>query len=450
MPGIREKIERLRLFLRQGIWEVQSSGHSRWRRILLRQGQIVLLVYREFVADGCLLRASALTYTTMLSLVPLFALAFAVLSGLGVQNTLQPLILEKITIGSQEIVNQIITYINNTNVGGMGTAGMLTLIATALMLLSNVETSFNQVWGVKETRSLFRRFADFTSVLLLGPVFLFIAISMTSTLESQALVQMLMEQAVIGEIILFLFRVLPYVAMWAAFVFLYIFMPNIKVRLPAALVGGIVGGTLWQLAQWGYVTFQVGVARYNAIYGTLAALPILMAWIYVSWVIVLFGAELAYVWQNLNVIRQEMREQKVNFLSQEMVALTILATVSRIFERGETPWKMEQIVGRLGLPPRMARLMTDELVELGYLSAVLSPEEECSYQPARPPEKVRIDEILQSLRGSGVTIGQQAGVAEWRCVREIEARIARATAEALRGMTLADLTPTSEGDYRRS
>lgn len=351
MAGFKETFRRIQVFLRQGIWEVESSRQSRFRRILLGQGQIMLLVYREFIADGCMLRASALTYTTMLSIVPLFALAFAVLSGLGVQNTLQPLILKQLTIGSQEIVNYIVTYINNTSASGMGIAGLLSLVVTALALLTNIETSFNQVWGVKETRSLYRRFADYTSVLLIGPVFLFIAISMTSTLKSQALVQALMDKAFIGEAVLFLFRILPYLAMWGAFVFLYIFMPNIKVRLPAALIGGIIGGTLWQLAQWGYVTFQVGMARYNAIYGTLAALPILMAWIYISWLIVLFGAELAYVWQNLNIIRQEKREQKVNFLSQEMVALTIMATISRIFERGEPPGRWEILPYGSGSPP---------------------------------------------------------------------------------------------------
>jgi membrane protein len=268
---------------------------------------------------------------------------------------------------------------------------------------------------------------------------------MTSTLKSQALVQALMDKAFIGEAVLFLFRILPYLAMWAAFVFLYIFMPNIKVRLPAALIGGIVGGTLWQLAQWAYVTFQVGMARYNAIYGTLAALPILMAWIYISWLIVLFGAELAYVWQNLNIIRQEVREQKVNYLSQEMVALTIMATVSHIFERGEPPWKMERIAERLGLPPRLARIVIDELVNLGYIAEVISREDEdCCYQPARPPGKVRVDEIIQNFRGSGATIGEYEDVPEWEMVREIERRIALAAAEVLHGMTLADLTPAAK------
>ena len=440
MSGFKEKIRQIQNFLDKGIWEVESSGLSRTRGFLLRQGQLVLLVYREFMADGCLLRASALTYATLLAIVPLFALAFAVLSGLGVQKTLQPMLLEQITIGSQEIVNQILTYIENTNFTRLGAVGMVTLILTVLMLISNVEISFNQIWGVKETRSLFRRFADYTSVLLLGPVFLFVAISMTSTLESQSLVQALMEQAVVGEVVLFLFRVLPYVAMWAAFIFLYVFMPNIKVRLSAALIGGIAGGTMWQLAQWGYVNFQVGVARYNAIYGTMAALPILMAWIYLSWAIVLLGAEIAYAWQNLTTIRREMREQKVNYLSQEMVALTVMASVAGRFERGEDPWGMEKIAECLALPPRLGRVVIDELVAMRYLSAVRAGEsEDLLYQPAKPPGQVRVDEFIQSFRGSGAQVGDQERVPEWESVREIEGRITRAEAEVLKGMTLSDL-----------
>ncbi len=440
MSSLKETFTKINNFLREGIWEVESSSLSRTHRFLLRQGQLVLLVYREFMADGCFLRASALTYTTLLSIVPLFALAFAVLSGLGVQKTLQPMLLEKLTIGSQDIANQILTYIDNTNFGRLGAAGLVTLILTVLMLMSNVEVSFNHIWGVKETRSLFRRFADYTSVLLLGPVFLFIAISMTSTLESQKLVQALMEQAVIGEVLLFLFRLLPYVAMWAAFVFLYIFMPNLKVRISAALIGGIIGGTLWQLAQWGYVTFQVGVARYNAIYGTMAVLPVLMAWIYLSWLIVLLGAEIAYTWQNLTTIRRELREQKVNFISQEMVALSVMVTATRIFEQGERPWGMEQIVEYLALPPRLGRLVIDELVGLGYLSAVRGEEsEDLRYQPARPPGRVRVHEFIQSFRGSGAQLDSQEELSEWKKVREIEGRIAQAETEVLDGMTLADL-----------
>ncbi|MBE0596591.1 MAG: YihY family inner membrane protein [Desulfuromonadales bacterium] len=441
MSRTLDLVRRSREFLRRGIWELNEPEIPRGRRFFLRQFRFGILTAREFIADGCILRASALTYFTLLAIVPLFALTFALLTGLGVQNTLEPLLLERLTVGSEEIVEQLISYINNTNIGRVGVIGVITLLMTVIALMTNIEGTLNHLWGVKETRSPFRRFADYTSIMLLGPLFLFAAISMTSSLESQVLVQALLDRAFIGHLILFLFRVLPYVVMWAAFTALYIFMPNLKVRFQAALVGGIFGGTLWQLAQWGYVSSQVGVARYNAIYGTLAALPILMVWIYLSWIIVLLGAEVAYVWQNQAIIRREIREEKVNFLSQEMVALTILAAVADVFERGGRPWDMEKIASRLALPPRLTRIVLDELVQLGFLSHVRSEgDEEDRYQPGKPPEKVRVHDVILALRNNGASLRRQEKVTAWKSVWELERRLADAEDQALAGMTLRDLS----------
>lgn len=433
-----EKIRRARAFLRGGLWEAETEGLSRAQRALLRGAQLVAVVLREFVADQCLLRASALTYATLLSIVPLFALTFSVLTGLGVQNTLQPILLEKITGGGEEIVNAIVGYINNTNFGRLGVAGLLGLVFTVIALLSNIEASLNSLWGVRESRPLFRRFSDYTSVLLLAPLFLFAAISMTSTLESQAFVQALMDMAFVGQVIFFLFRVLPYLAMWAAFTFLYLFMPNVKVQFRAAVIGGIFGGTLWQLAQWGYVSFQVGVSKYNAIYGTLAAIPILMIWIYISWLIVLLGAEVTYAVQNLHAIRREIREQKINMASQEMVALAVLMKVTEVFYRGERPWTLERIAEALCLPPRLARTITAELTALGYLSEVRDEEEGDRYQPGRPPERTFVHGVIQDFRRSGVDL-QREGIPQWSAVRKLEERLAAAEGEVLEGLTLRDL-----------
>lgn len=443
MSKINDRIRKTRDFLRGGIWE-EREELSRGRGALLRGGQLAVVVLREFVADQCLLRASALTYATLLSIVPLFALTFSVLTGLGVQNTLQPLLLEKLTGGGEEIVTAIVGYINNTNFGRLGVAGLLGLVFTAIALLSNIEGSMNSLWGVKESRPIFRRFSDYISVLLLAPLFLLAAISMTSTLESQAFIQALIEMAFVGKVIFLLFRILPYVAMWAAFTFLYVFMPNVKVQFRAALIGGIFGGTLWQLAQWGYVTFQVGVSRYNAIYGTLAAIPVLMVWIYISWLIVLLGAEVTYAVQNLHAIRREIREQKINVVSQEMVALTILMKVTENFYREERPWTLERIAEALRLPPRLARLITLELTELGYLSEVRDEEEGDRYQIGRPPEKTPVFRVIEDFRRSGVDIAR-GSVREWSVVRNLEDRLVAVQGEVLEGMTLRDLALGESG-----
>ena len=431
-------IRKTKEFLRRGLWEVEREKLPRSRRALLQAGQLAIVVLREFTADRCLVWAAGLTYFTLLAIVPLFALAFSVLSGLGAQNVLEPIILERLTTGAEEIVNPIIEYINRTNFGQLGAIGLLTFFMAIVALLTNVEASFNSLWATRETRSVFRRFADYISVLLMTPVLIFVAISMTSTLASQSFIQVLMEQAVVGQFIFYLFRIVPFVVMWAAFTFLYIFMPNIKVHFRAALVGGILGGTLWQLAQWGYVEFQVGVARYNAIYGTLAALPILMVWIYVSWIIVLFGAEVAYAWQNLNAIRREVREEKISFTSQEMVALTILMKATENFYRGERPWTVERIAEALHLPPRLAREIIQELVDLGYLTEVTDEEEGSRFQPGRPPETIEVHRIVQDFRTCGVDLAKER-LREWNAVRALEKRLEQADEGALEGMTLKAL-----------
>lgn len=434
---------RLRDFVGQDIWDIDPRSLTRVRLFWLHQAQLVSLVARDFMADRCMLRASALTYTTLLSIVPLLALMFSVLKGFGVQNALEPLILERIAVGSEQIVDTIITYINNTNVGRLGMVGLVALIISVLALLSNIEESFNHIWGVKETRSLMRRFSDYFSVVIFGPVFLLAAISMTATLQAQGFVQHLMGMAYIGQLLLLLFKVLPYVTMWAAFTFLYIFMPNIKVRLPAALLGGIAGGTLWQLGQWGYVHFQVGVARYNAIYGTMAALPIFMVWIYLSWLIVLLGLEVTYASQNLKTVRQEYLGGEVNFATRERIALTVLVVLAQVFQRGERPWTRQRIGEELELPPRLVRNLLADLVRLGLLSLVQDGQDE-AYQPRRSPETLRVLEVFAALRHDGVNYRQVRSGPAGEVVRQVEERLARAGEEAAGTLTLRDLLAARE------
>jgi len=438
MSELKERWQKIRHFLVRGVWEIDPRDLRRGKLFLLHHAQLVTLVVRDFFADRCMLRASALTYTTLLSIVPLLALMFSVLKGLGVQNTLEPLLLEQLAVGSEAIVDNIITYINNTNVGRLGTVGLVALIVSVLALLSNIEESFNHVWGVKETRTLMRRFSDYFSVVIFGPIFLLAAISMTATLQTQTFVQHLLGMAYVGQLILLLFKVLPYVAMWAGFTFLYIFMPNIKVQLRAALIGGIVGGTLWQIGQWAYVQSQVGMARYNAIYGTMAALPIFMVWIYFSWLIVLMGLEVTYASQNLRTIRQEYSGGEVNFASRERVALIVLAIVAGAFLRGERPWSRERISEELELPPRLARSVISELVRLGLLSKV-QVEDEDGYQPGRAPETLPVLQVLEALRRDGVEYQHLRERSERQAVDEVERKLEKALQDALGTLTIGDL-----------
>ncbi len=439
MSLLRTNIERVSHFLESGLWEIDTADRRWWRRFLLNQGQILTLVVRGFLADGCMLRASALTFTTLLSLVPLLALMFAVLKGFGVQNELEPLLLEQLAVGGDEAVTQIVEYINNTNVARLGTSGLILLIATVLNLLSNIETSFNSIWGVEETRPLLRRFTDYFSVVTIGPLFVVLAISMTSTLKSQQLVQTLLEYEYLGEIFLSLFEVLPFMVMWLVFAGLYLFMPNVKVSPRAALIGGVFGGTLWQLSQWGYLNFQVGVARYNAIYGTMAALPILMVWIYLSWMIVLLGVEMTYATQNLRSIRQDIRGARVNFASREFIALTVLLFIGRRFYHGQPALGQEELVSHLDVPPRLLHSILDELARLGFVVATAQNVDDAGYQPAQALEKIKLCDVIRGLAADGTDYSRLRKTHERGVIAELAEVLKEAEEQALAGMTLRDL-----------
>ncbi len=439
MSSLRTFVERSRHFLEHDLWEMDAADRKWWRRFLLNQGQILTLVVRGFFADGCMLRASALTFTTLLSLVPLLALMFSVLKGLGVQNELEPLLLENLAVGGGAAVTKIVEYINNTNVARLGTFGLIFLVIAVLTLLSNIEKSFNSVWGVEETRPLLRRFTDYFSVVTIGPVFVVVAISMTSTMKSQQLVQTLLEQQYVGEALLLLFEVLPFMVMWLVFAGLYLFMPNVKVSPRAALIGGIFGGTLWQVSQWGYLNFQVGVARYNAIYGTMAALPILMIWLYLSWMIVLLGLEMTYATQNLRTIRQDIRGTRVNFASQEFIALTVLLFICRRFFNGKPSMDQEELATQLDVPPRLLRSILDELIRLGFVVATVKDDDGTGFHPARALENIKLYDVICGLAVDGTDYSHLRKTHERGVVADVANTIRKAEQQALSGMTLRDM-----------
>lgn len=440
MANLKNSLEKVRKFLIYDLWRINPHELTRWRVFWLRQAQIFWLAIRDFTADNCMLRASALTYATLLSIVPLLALMFSLLKGLGVQNVLKPFLVKNLAIGSQEVVGEIFRYIENTQFGRLGAIGLIVLVLTVLALLSNIEKSFNHIWRVQETRTLMRRFADYFSVVLLSPLFILAAVSISTSLQSQTLVLKLLETAYVGEALLLLFKLIPFVVMWAAFIFLYLFMPNTRVRIQAALIGGVVGGTLWQLLQWGYVHFQVGVGKYNAIYGTMAALPIFIVWLYLSWVIVLFGLELTYAIQNIGTVRQDLGTKKINFACRQRLALTILVLTGEAFYRGEPAWGRERIGEDLKLPPRVISELLNDMVRLNLL-AVLCDEggEHLRYQPGRALDALTVQGLFQELREDGADYPQNFRLPTREFVSDLEIKVQQAEQGVLGTLTVQAL-----------
>ena len=437
--GWQETVDAARNYFGGTLWEAELATLSPVKRFGIWLLRIVTVIVRDFGRDYSLLRASALTYATMLAIVPLLAFAFAILKGLGVQNRIEPILLENLAVGSEQVVSQIFKYINNTNVARLGTVGLVVLLMTVLALLSNIEKSFNHIWHVGETRSIMRRFSDYFSVIAFGPLLLVAAISMTATLETMSIVQELRGTQVVGDLISFSFKTLPYVAMWVAFTFLMLFMPNTRVRLTAGLMGGVFGGTLWQLTQLGYVNFQVGVARYNAIYGTMAALPIFMVWMYISWVIVLMSAKVSYAVQNLPHIGREIRGKRAALHQRDFGALAVLLTTVRIFIAGETAINRYQIADRLHLAETQVREFIDQLLASRLIVRVEIEDGVFGYQPARSPDRMKVVDVLKDLRGDLPSGRCDEGEIDWQLIGGLADSLFRAEAVQLQMMTLEDL-----------
>ena len=378
---------------------LQTDSPEQWRGLKGRLFSILQSTYSisaNFITHQGPLRAAALTYTTVLSLVPFLAIAFSVLKGLGAQHALEPL-LQQVAGDSNELVSRIIAYVNNTNMKSMGAIGLVMLIVTVVSLMGSIEEAFNAVWGVRETRSLQRRFSDYLSVVIIGPILLLAATSMTSSLQSQWMLQWLIRNTYLGDAILQLFRFLPYLSVWIAMVFLYIFIPNTRIRFASAVTGGVIAGTAWELAQWGYFHFQVGVANYNAIYGTLAAVPVFLVWIYTSWLIVLFGLEIVFAHQHRGHGISGRGGFRLTVTEREQLAVALLVQVNLHFQKGGVPPSAQYLADELDMPLLLLEPVLDELEQLGYLVETSGNED--GWLPARDPSEVQLSEVIGALRG---------------------------------------------------
>jgi len=365
----------------------------------LRALQVFVFIVQNFLSNSSPMRAAALTFTTLLSLVPILALTFAVLKGLGAQNRLAPVIIAKFAAGSEAVVTRVVSYINNTNAGSIGAIGILMLLYTAVSTLGNIEDAFDNVWGVPETRSFYRKFSDYLSVLVSTPLLVLAATSVTSTLESKAVVRWLLEATYFGDVYLKLLRLAPYVSVWIALFLLYIFIPNTKVRYSSALFGGVLAGTLWEAAQWIYIRFQLGVANYNAIYGTLSALPIVMVWIYTSWLIVLFGMEVVAVHQQRATFRSELIGNHISQEFRERLALAVLRRIGEAFHEGHPRWGEEKLSLTLGIPLRILRPVMNDLFDAGFVIPTSVPGD--PYQPAMELDQIVLADVIIALRQRG-------------------------------------------------
>jgi membrane protein len=325
---------------------------------------------------------------------------FAFLKGLGIQNKIEPWLIGQISAGSEDTLRQIITFINNVKVGTLGIISLGGMIFTTFLQLGTIEQAFNSIWGVDKGRTIIRKLSDYVSVVVLAPVFLTIALSA----GNQPLVEKLLDQRLIGYAMAPLVTLLPAALVWLSFSFGYAYMPNTRVRLVPALVGGFIGSVLWQLAKWGYLTFQVGIARHEAIYGAFAQFPVLMVWLQISWMVILFGAELTFACQHVMTypvgrFTLAPGNPGTSPYVKEWLANTFYFSLVRAFTTGTGPCSAIDFARQQRIPLALMREVVDTLVQADLLvEAADAPEH---YVPGRDPAVITPWHILHALRHYG-------------------------------------------------
>jgi membrane protein len=421
------------------LWTGTTVETSPVHRTSVLTGRVCYIALKGFIDDLCLLRASALAFASTVALVPSLAIAFAALRGLGWRGErLEALILSRATVLSSDAIETVVRYIDNTNFAGLGVVGGFVLLVTVLSVMANIEQAFNAIWGNATPRSPLRRVTDYFGVMILSSVLLAVAASATVVLARAPLAAELEARWGFMSFAEHSMRYGAYALVWFVFAFFYVFMPNTKVRIVPALVGGVLAGTVWQLTQWGYIRFQAGMSTYNAIYGTLAQLPVLMAWLFVSWLIVLFGAEIAYAIQNLRSYSLD-REARTGMgrRLEDYVALGLCAELARASAGGHVPATAEALAEKLSVSPR---LLTNVLERLRTAGVVHSAErEQGRWFLSLAPQSVAIEDVLAVFEGSLPQLSEDAGTGTAERVRDVLGRIGAARKESLAGVTLAEL-----------
>lgn len=338
---------------------------------------LTLALYHDMQQGEITLRATGLVYSTLLSLVPLLALSFSVLKGFGVHNQMEPLLLELLSpLGNkaEELTKQVLGFVDNVQVGVLGVAGLATLLYTVVTLMQKIEESFNYVWYVKQSRSFLAQFRDYLSVVLIGPILIFSGIGLWGTIIKMEFVQTITTVEPFGWLLTTVVQLSPAMLIILAFAFLYLFIPNTRVKPQAALVGALFAGLVWQIAGWAFAAFVVSSGQQTAIYSIFASLFLFMLWMYVGWIIVLTGARLAYYMQYPDAVHLPQQPRESSVQTRELLAAAVLQEIGRRFRHKQSPPTLSELRQTIAVPRFLINAAVEDLIAYGILSRDDSPE----------------------------------------------------------------------------
>jgi membrane protein len=430
------RIERAARFVREELWYVQHDPRS-WAGRAVGFLQFAIMIGQAFVRDQLLLRASALAYFTVLSVVPMIAVMVSIANAVGVTGNFAEMIVDTFAAGIPEARETILDFVNNMKFGALGTIGAAILFLTTVLAIGNIERAFNVIWGVQKGRSWARRVPDYLAVLVIAPIFAGVALSVRTTLESQTAVQYLVSIPVFSTLYTYGLVWLPTLVLGLTFSFLFWFMPNTKVHPLSAILGGVIAAILVLSAQNAYFGLQIGVARANIVFGAFYALPLLFVWLYFFWALVLFGAEIAFAHQNLHLYRDEVRGHKTGPADREAIAMSIAVEIGRVFRDGGESWTSDSLAEAIRVPVRTVREVLRDLEATGIVARRVDDDREGAVQLGIAADRITLTDVLASVRGTRDPLRGDDDV-----VRPVEAALDTLTegeSTVARGRTLADL-----------
>ncbi len=437
-PTLRQKFDAL-------VWgemfeERFGIAGGRVLAIILRYSYALL---RDMFQGQLMLRSMSLVYTTLLSIVPLTAFSFSVLKGFGKHKDFEPLLFKALEpLGPQgaEITQQVIDLVDNVKGGVLGGISLAFFIYTAISMVQKVEESFNYVWYVAKRRNFARRLTEYMIVMLIGPVVIVIALGMIASLRSNTIIQFFLNSELLGPVFVMTSKLTPYLLVTGVFTFVYMYMPNTRVRFKSALVGGLLSGSAWATISVIFATFIVFSTRTQLIYSGFAVAITTLIWLYLNWLVLLIGAQLAFYFQNPAYLRIGRREPRLSNAMRERLALNIMLLIGRAFREGETSKEtVHTLASTLRIPsitltPIIAGLETDGLL--------MSTEDE-DLIPGREMSRIRLNEILAVVREHGETGSYRDP--EWADeITGIGDQVDTAVASTIGDRTLADLLDESE------
>ncbi len=401
---MRKKIRQMQDFLKNELWSVDVVKLSNPMRMSVNFLRIVSLGVQGFKKDKLSVNASALTYFTLLSIVPVMALGFGIAKGFGMDKLLE----EELTAnlrGQEEVLNYILnftrTMLDTAKGGVIAGLGFVLLLWSVIKLLSNIESIFNRVWDIKKSRSIVRKFTDYLTMMVLGPIFIIFASSTTVFISSQ--LSNISESTIfhfVTPIFLKFAKIIPFIIIWIIFTILYLIMPNTKVKFRSALIAGITAGTVFQLFQGLYIYFQTGATRINAVYGSFAALPLFLIWLQTAWFVVLLGAEISFAVQNVKLKGSGLMLHKLSIKYQKKVALYLLFFITESFRKGDKAPASRELAEKTLIPVDTVEFILKNLIKAGIVSQVMLKNEK-AYQPAMSIENITVAKVFTDYEKFG-------------------------------------------------